>query len=391
MLNFTFHNPTKIVFGRNTIDKIGREISEDGHKKVLLIYGMGSIKRTGVYDLVVNSLKSNGVEFVEVSGVKPNPVLSKAMEAVSVAKKEKVTAVLGVGGGSVVDTAKTVAAGTLYEGNIWDAFTGKYQPKEALPVYVVLTLSATGTEMNPNAVITNEETGEKYGMSHPCLYPKVSVIDPSVQFHLPPKQTANGAVDAMAHIFEYYFSGVENTDVQDEMAEGVLRTLIRCTERLLDDPTDYEARAQFAWCTTLALNGFLSAGVGGGDWACHAIEHSLSALYDIAHGEGLAIVIPAWMKYTMMRNLRKYQRFAERVMNISPDGKSSVQIAAEGIEKLKTWFASIGQPTTLKEAGIPREDIPKIMENVAKRTLPLGKLVKLDKEDIIRILEIGAS
>ena len=391
MLNFTFHNPTKIIFGRNTIGTIGEEIAKDGHKKVLMVYGMGSIKKTGVYELVVNSLKSHGVEFVEVGGVKPNPVLSKVVEAVNVARKEKVTAILGVGGGSTIDTAKAVAVGVLYEGNVWDAFTKKYQPEKALPVYVVLTLSATGTEMNPNAVITNEETGEKYGMSYPCIYPKVSIIDPSVQFHLPPKQTANGAVDAMAHVFEYYFSGVENTDVQDEMAEGVLRTIIRYTEKLLNDPTDYEARAQFAWCTTLALNGFISAGVGGGDWACHAIEHALSALYDIAHGEGLAIVVPAWMKYTMMRNLKKFQRFAEEVMEIIPDGKSSVQIAAEGIEKLKAWFASIGQPTTLKDAGIPREEIPKIAENVAKRTLPIGKLVKLDKEDIIRILEIGAS
>ena len=394
MENFVFHNPTKLIFGKGTIPRIGEEIRNFGIKKVLFLYGGGSIKRNGVYDQVVKSLKRYGVDWVEVSGVKPNPVLSKVHEAIEIARKEKVEAVLGVGGGSVVDSAKTVAAGVVYEGDIWDAFIGKYVIKEALPIFDVLTISATGTEMNGNAVITNEETNEKYGVSSKALYPKVSIVDPSVQSTLSREQTVYGAVDAIAHILEYYFDG-SSPEISNEIAESTIRTIMKMTEKLLEKPDDYEARANFAWCATIALNGIMAVGRKGGEWSCHRIEHSLSALYDIAHGAGLAIVFPAWMRYVYRENIHQFERFAKRIFNLEGEGEDLI---LRGIDSFKNWLKKVGAPVTLRDAGIPEEDIEKIVDNVMllveKNLEPkgatLGKVKVLDREDVREILKIAA-
>ncbi|MCD6552332.1 iron-containing alcohol dehydrogenase [Thermotoga sp.] len=394
MENFVFHNPTKLIFGKGTIPRIGEEIRNFGIKKVLFLYGGGSIKRNGVYDQVVKSLKRYGVDWVEVSGVKPNPVLSKVHEAIEIARKEKVEAVLGVGGGSVVDSAKTVAAGVVYEGDIWDAFIGKYVIKEALPIFDVLTISATGTEMNGNAVITNEETNEKYGVSSKALYPKVSIVDPSVQSTLSREQTVYGAVDAIAHILEYYFDG-SSPEISNEIAESTIRTIMKMTEKLLEKPDDYEARANFAWCATIALNGIMAVGRKGGEWSCHRIEHSLSALYDIAHGAGLAIVFPAWMRYVYRENIHQFERFAKRIFNLEGEGEDLI---LRGIDSFKNWLKKVGAPVTLRDAGIPEEDIEKIVDNVMllveKNLKPkgatLGKVKVLDREDVREILKIAA-
>ncbi|KAF2959706.1 MULTISPECIES: iron-containing alcohol dehydrogenase [unclassified Thermotoga] len=394
MENFVFHNPTKIVFGRGTIPKIGEEIKSAGIRKILFLYGGGSIKRNGVYDQVVDSLKKHGIEWIEVSGVKPNPVLSKVYEAVEVAKREKVEAVLGVGGGSVVDSAKAVAAGALYEGDIWDAFIGEYQIERALPVFDVLTISATGTEMNGNAVITNEKTKEKYGVSSKALYPKVSIIDPSVQFTLPKEQTVYGAVDAISHILEYYFDG-SSPEISNEIAEGTIRTIMKMTERLIEKPDDYEARANLAWSATIALNGTMAVGRRGGEWACHRIEHSLSALYDIAHGAGLAIVFPAWMKYVYRENPAQFERFARKIFGLEGEGE---ELILKGIEAFKNWLKKVGAPVSLRDAGIPEEDIDKIVDNVMllveKNLKPkgasLGRIMVLEREDVREILKLAA-
>lgn len=385
MENFVFHNETKLIFGKGTIGRIGEEIKSAGFKKVLMLCGGGSIKKNGVYGQVVASLKKNGVEWVEVWGVKPNPVLSKVHEAIEVARKEKIEAILGVGGGSVIDSSKAVAAGVLYEGDIWDAFIGKYKVQKALPVFAVLTISATGTEMNGNAVVTNEKTLEKFAVSSKALHPKVSIIDPSVQASLPREQTVYGAVDAIAHILEYYFDGSDSL-AQNELSEGLIRTIVTCTERLLEDPNDYESRANFAWSATLALNGLTAAGRRGGDWACHRIEHSLSAIYDIAHGAGLAIVFPAWMRYVWREKPEQFVRFSRKIFSIEGDGE---RVVLKGIEAFKGWLKKVGAPVSLKDVNIPAQDLDKIVDNVFRRDEPFGNLKKLGRSDVRKILEIA--
>ncbi len=380
MRNFVFHNPTKIVFGKGTVERIGSEIRDHRIEKVLFLYGRGSIKRNGVYETVVKSLEKNGVKWVEVSGVKPNPVLSKVHEAIEVARKEKVDGILAVGGGSVIDTAKTVAAGFYYDGDIWDAFVGKYEVKRSLPIFVVLTLSATGSEMNGGAVITNEKTKQKYSFWSWSSYPKVSIIDPTVQFSLPREQTVYGGVDAIVHVLEYYFDGSKGRELMDGIMESIIKTIMRSVEILLEKPDDYVARANLAWSATLALNGLTSTGSFGGDWSSHAIEHSLSALYDIAHGAGLAIITPAWMRYVVNEDVEKFKRFAREIF--------SLEDPLEGIEAFKSWLKKVGAPVSLKDAGIPKSDIDAILENAAMRA-PLGRLKPLHREDIRAILELA--
>ncbi len=380
MRDFVFHNPTKIVFGKGKVKQIGEEIKSFGIKKVLLLYGRGSIKKNGVYDDVTNSLNENGIDWIEVSGVKPNPVLSKVHEAIAVARKENVEAILAVGGGSVIDSAKTVAAGFYYEGDIWDAFIGKYKVEKSLPIFVVLTISATGSEMNGGAVITNEKTNQKYSFWSFTSYPKVSIIDPTVQFSLPREQTVYGGVDAIVHVLEYYFDGAKGRILMDRIMESIIKTIMESVEKLIEDPKDYDARSNLAWSATLALNGLTSAGSFGGDWSSHAIEHSLSALYDIPHGAGLAIITPAWMRYVMEEDKEKFERFAKEIF-----GKSS---AEEGIKAFKSWLKSVGAPTSLRDAGIPESDIEKITDNAAMRS-PFGKLKKLYRKDIKEILKLA--
>lgn len=382
MQNFVFYNPTKLVFGKNTVEKIGEYLKKDNVKKVLLLAGGGSIKKNGVYEKVVRSLVENGVEKIEVWGVRPNPVLSKVKEAISVAKNENVDAILAVGGGSVIDSAKAVAAGVRYEGDVWDFYSGKAKVKEAMPLYAILTLSATGTEMNGNSVVTNEETLEKFSFSSIHVYPKVSVVDPEVQYTLPQNQLVNGAVDAISHVMEYYFDG-EEVSLTDRIDEGIIKTIMQTTEILLDDPKNYDARANFALSTTLALNGVSGLGHKGGDWSSHAIEHALSALNpDVAHGAGLAVVFPAWMKYVCNQAPERFVQFGENIFglkNCKPE---------EAINALSDWYKKIGAPTTLKELGFKEEDIEKLTE-IASKMAPMGKLKKLERDDIKKILEIA--
>ncbi len=380
MRDFVFHNPTKIVFGKGKIKQIGEEIKNFGVKKVLFLYGRGSIKKNGVYEDVANSLKESGIDWVEVSGVKPNPVLSKVHEAIEVARRENVEAILAVGGGSVIDSAKTIAAGFYYDGDIWDAFIGKYRVKRSLPIFVVLTISATGSEMNGGAVITNEKTNQKYSFWSFTSYPKVSIIDPTVQFSLPKEQTVYGGVDAIVHVLEYYFDGSKERILMDRIMESIIKTIMESVEKLIRDPEDYDARSNLAWSATLALNGLTSTGSFGGDWSSHAIEHSLSALYDIPHGAGLAIITPAWMRYVMEEDREKFERFSKEIF-----GKDT---AEEGIEAFKSWLKKVGAPTSLKDVEIPENDIEKIAKNAAMRA-PFGKLKKLYENDIREILKLA--
>lgn len=385
MLNFDFHNPTRLVFGEGTIQHLGKYIKEYGDKKVLLLYGKGSIFKNGVYDQVVSSLKEHGIDYVEMSGVKPNPVLSKVIETVDLMKKEKVDAIVAVGGGSVLDTSKISAAAYYYDGNPWDFYERKVLPEKALPIYGVLTISATGSEMNSGGVITNEEEKKKWGWGSKYTYPRLSIVDPSVQKSLPRNQTVNGAVDTLTHVFEAYFGGTKGTMMQDEFSEGIIRTTMASVKVLLENPEDYEARANLAWAATLALNGLNGLGRAG-DWASHSIEHSLSAYYDIAHGEGLAIVMPAWMKYVYKNDVEKFARFGEKIFGIVKEDKEQQALAA--IDAYKEFLRDIGAPVSLRERNIGEEHLKEMSENAVLRG-PLGSLRKLQAEDVYEIYKLA--
>lgn len=386
MQNFEFVNPTKILFGKEMISKLGKEIKANSVTKVLLHYGKSSIFKNGVYDQVVSTLKENNIEWVELGGVKPNPVLTKVQEGIEVCRKENLDGILAVGGGSVIDSAKAIAAGVLFDGDIWDAFEGKKRATKGLPIFTVLTLSATASEMNAFAVITKEDENKKWAFSAGYdSYPKVSVIDPSVQMTLPKEQTVNGAVDAISHIFELYFDGTKQTDLQDEIAEGIIRTVMKHVKILLNDPENYESRAQLAWCATLALNGLNSAGRTWGDWSTHTLEHSLSAYYDIAHAAGLSIMFPAWMKYVYKNDIPKFARFGRNIFSLEGNDED---VAVESINKIKDFFDEIGSPTFLKQIGINEDAIEMLTENASLRA-PIGVLTKLNKNDIREIYKLA--
>ncbi len=381
MENFTFRNPTKILFGKGRISEIGRELKRDGISKVLMVAGKGSIKRNGVYEQTTGSLKNSGIEWVELWGVMPNPRLSKVYEGIKLARENKCDAVLAVGGGSVIDASKGIAAGIPYDGDVWDFYTGG-PPSEVYPIYDILTISATGSEMNGNSVVTKDDTLEKKGMhGAPLTNPKVSIIDPSVQFSLPREQTVYGAIDAITHVLEYYFNGSKDLNFPDRLCESLISTIIESADTLIENPEDYNARAELAWSATMALNGMTAVGRGRGDWASHQIEHALSALYDIAHGAGLAIVLPAVLEYNMDLHRDKIEQFGDRVFG-HREGAEQV------LERLRRMYAGWGAPVRLGDVGISEKDIPKIASN-GSIGYPIGHPKKLDREDVEAILRLA--
>ena len=367
MRDFNFYNPTNIIFGADKTSLIG-EVTRPYGKRVLLVYGKESIKANGIYATVTKSLRDNGITYIDCPGVKSNPVLSFTRRAIELFRKEQLEAIVAVGGGSVIDTAKTVAAGVPYEGDVWDFFCGKAVIEEAVPVTVVLTLAAAASEMNCGGVITNEETLQKFHLLGAPLFPKVSILDPVNTMTVPVDYTMFGAIDAIVHILERYFtSSDDNTPLQDRIAQAIIKTVIENANVLYHDPKDYQARANLMWCATLALNGIVPAGTGGGGFPMHMIEHSLSAIYDIAHGAGLAIIAPAWMTRESGKRPGKFARFAEDIFGINSG--TDEEKAEKGINALKEWFVSIGVSVTLKEAGIPREDVPTIAKNARMTAL----------------------
>lgn len=356
MVDFTYHNPTKIEFGKDKENLIGTAIANDAITKVLLCYGSERIKSDGLYKKVTASLSEKGIAWVELSGIVSNPVLSKVHEGIAIAKKEKVEAVLAIGGGSVLDSAKSIAAGTLYAGDVWDFFINNATIEKALPVYAIVTLAATGSEMNGFAVVTNDTIQQKYNIASIHVYPRLSILNPELTKSVPKNYLAYSAVDIIAHVIEGYLTASVQPHFQSRMVEGIIQTVMETTEILLQNPDDYNARAEFTWAATQALNGVTTAGTNISLFPNHMIEHSLSALFNIAHGAGLAIVIPAWMTWFHTQNPAQFKRFAQKIF-----GKSS---AEEGIVALKSWFAKIGAPVSLKEAGISADAIPAIAANV---------------------------
>lgn len=387
MDNFTYQNPTKLIFGKGQIEELKREVPLYG-KKVLLVYGGGSIKRNGVYDAVMTQLKEVDMEVFELAGVEPNPRLTTVHKGVEICKSEEIDFVLAVGGGSVIDAAKAIAVGAKYEGDVWDLITGKAQPHDGLPLGTVLTLAATGSEMNAGSVITNWETQEKYGWGSPCSFPEFSILDPSYTRSVPKEHTVYGMVDIMSHVFEQYFHHTPNTPLQDRMCEAVLRTVIEAAPKLVKDLESYELRETVLYSGTIALNGTLSMGAAG-DWATHGIEHAVSAVYDIPHGGGLAILFPNWMKHCLNENMGRFKQLAVRVFDVEAAGKSDREIALEGIARLREFWNSIGAPSRLSDYGIDDSRIELMAEKALAGQETIGSFKKLTKQDVIEIYRMS--
>lgn len=364
MNNFIFYPATKYVFGKGVEEKVADQLSEFGMKKPLIVYGKGSVIRSGLLDRIKNSLDKSGIPYAELSGVQPNPVDSKVYEGIEIAKKEGIDSVLAVGGGSSIDTAKAIAAAIPYDGDFWDFYCGKANVTKALPVGVVLTIPAAGSEGSGNSVITKLDGLHKLGMGSDVLRPKFALMNPELTFTLPPYQTAAGITDMMAHIMERYFSNTPNVEITDRVAEGVLRAIISEAPKVIANPEDYDARANIMWSGTLAHNGVCSGGREE-DWSTHGLEHELSAVYDVTHGAGLAVMFPAWMTYALKENPGKLAQFARRVFDVKES--DDMKAAALGIAALKEFLASIGMPTSMKELGIENPDIEllakKVIEN----------------------------
>lgn len=382
MDNFTFLNPTKLIFGKDQLEQLKTEVPAYG-KKVLLVYGGGSIKRSGLYDKVINQLKEINAQVFELSGVEPNPRVSTVRKGVDICKKEGVEFLLAVGGGSVIDCTKLIAAASKYEGDAWDLVIKKAFAKEALPFGTVLTLAATGSEMNSGSVITKWETNEKYGWGSPATFPKFSILDPVNTYTVPRDQTVYGMVDMMSHVLEHYFHLTENTQFQDRMCEGLLKTVMETAPKLLDDLENYEYRATILYCGTMALNGILNMGYRG-DWATHNLEHAVSAVYDIPHGGGLAILFPNWLKHNLLVLPSRFKQLAIRVFDVNPDGKSDEEIGVEGIQKLRDFWNSIGAPSRLADYDIDDSKL-EVMADRAMANGEFGNFTKLNREDVLAI------
>jgi alcohol dehydrogenase YqhD (iron-dependent ADH family) len=386
MNTFMYFNPTRLFFGKGTLEHLLTQIPQYG-LKVLLVYGGGSIKKNGVYDSVKGLLNNLNAEVHELSGVEPNPRLSTVHKGVELCKKEGIDFILAVGGGSVIDCVKAISVGAKYDGDVWDIITRKAQVEAALPFGTVLTLAATGSEMNSGSVITNWETNEKYGWGSPLSFPKFSILDPEFTFSVPKDQTVYGMVDIMSHVFEQYFHHTGNSPVQDGFCETILRTVIATAPKMIDNLEQYELRETILYSGTMALNGTLAMGVRG-DWATHNIEHAVSAVYDIPHGGGLAILFPNWMEHVLDAGVSRFKKMAVNVFGIDPSGKSERETAMDGIRALRSFWSSIGAPSRLADYGIG-DDKLELMADKAMVNGPFGSFKTLEREDVLAIYRMS--
>jgi alcohol dehydrogenase len=385
--NFVFHNPTKLIFGKGTLAAIKEEVPKYG-KKVLLVYGGGSIKRNGIYDDTIKLLSEIGAEVFELPGVEPNPRLSTVHKGIEICKKEKIDFLLAVGGGSVIDATKAIAVGAKYDGDVWDIITKKAEAKGALPLGTVLTLAATGSEMNAGSVITNWETQEKIGWGSPYSFPRFSILDPVNTFTVPRDQTVYGIVDMMSHALEHYFSHAPNVPYNERMVESLLTTVMETAPKLLENLQDYESRETIMFCGTMALNGVINQGMQG-DWGTHGIEHAVSAVYDIPHGGGLAIIFPNWIRYNLDVTTPKMKQLAIRVFGVDPTGKTDRQIAEEGIDRLRSFWNSIGAPNRLADYDIDDSKLEIMAEKAVGAAGKVGRFKELTKQDVYEILKMA--
>lgn len=389
MDNFTFYAPTYFAFGKETEKETGKYVKKFGGRKVLIHYGGGSVVRSGLLERVKESLQEENIEFMELGGVKPNPRSGLVYEGIQMCRDNRIDFILAVGGGSTIDSAKAIAAGAVYDGDFWDYYKGK-AVEEALPVGTVLTISAAGSEGSPDSVITNEDGMFKRGASGEALRPRFTILNPALTQTLPAYQTACGITDIMAHLYERYLTNTKEVEVTDRMIEALLLTMIHEGPRVIEDPDNYDARANIMWAGMMAHNN--SCGVGRTqDWTSHNIEHELSALYDCAHGAGLAVVMPAVFTYTLQHDVMRFAQAAVRVWGCQMDFNNPMRTAREGIEALQRFLISIGMPKNFEELGAKEEDIEKLAHTACHgngNTGTISGFTELGQEDVENIYRL---
>lgn len=387
MNNFNFYSPTYFVFGKERENETGKLVKRFGGSRILIHYGGGSVIKSGLLERVKKSLTDSNIKFFELGGVVPNPRSGLVYQGIELCKKEKIDFVLAVGGGSVIDSAKAIAIGAEYEGDFWDFYTGKKVDK-ALPVGTILTLTAAGSEGSSGSVITHEDGNLKRSAGSDLIRPAFSILNPALTTTLPAYQTACGAADMMAHVMERYFTNTKNVEITDRMCEAILLSIINETPKALANPSNYDARANLMWAGMVAHNDICGVGRDQ-DWASHVMEHELSGLYDVAHGAGLTVMFPAWMKYVMNHDIQRFAQFAVRVWGCEMDFQQPENTARQGIERYEQFMTSIGLPIRFEQLGAKAEDIELLVKTLNLGDNTLGSFVKLTKDDVRKIYELA--
>lgn len=392
MVNFQYYTPTKVVFGKGTADRVGEQVKACGGTKALIHYGGGSVKRSGLLDRVKKALEAAGIAYVELGGVVPNPRLSLVREGIALCEKEGVDFLLAVGGGSVIDSAKAIGYGVACGGDVWDFYDFKRRPTACLPIGTVLTISAAGSEMSDSSVITNEDGWLKRSCNSDLCRPKFAVMDPELTMTLPDYQTACGCTDILMHTMERYFNGqAEQMEITDALAEGLMRTVIAAARVLAKEPDSYAARADVMWAGSLSHNGLTGCGGGGGDWACHRLEHELGGMFDVAHGAGLAALWGSWARYVLGCDPARFARFAVRVLGVAPQ-ENDTDTALKGVEAMEDFYRDIGMPTSLRELGVEvtEEQVRELARKCVLATpYGVGAVKRLSEEDMAAIYRMA--
>ena len=387
MDNFNFINKTKIVFGKGEESNIGKYLQ--GHaKKVLIHYGGGYLEESGILDRIIQSLEGSKIDYITLDGVVPNPRLSLVYRGREICRDEKVDFVLAVGGGSAIDSSKAIAMAAEYDGDVWDFFTGMEEPQKALKVGVVLTIPGAGSEMSESSIITNEVDNLKYGVDSPVIVPEISILNPELCMTLPSNLIASGVADILSHLFERYFTTTKTSIVNDYLLEGAMRAVLDIGRKIMGDPKNYNYYAELMWSATMAHNGSLDRGRTS-DWGSHRIEHEISALYDITHGKGMAIVFPAWMEYVKNENLDRFSRLATEVFKISSHSFTKLELADQAIEETRRYFKELGLELSLTSAKVPTDKFADMADKALGKSKFIGRFKRLNREDIISILQLA--
>lgn len=389
MRNFTFYSPTYFIFGKEQENQVGHYVKKSGGTKVLIHYGGGSAVRSGLVGRVKASLEQEGIKYIELGGVKPNPRDDLVYVGIDLCREEGVDFILAVGGGSVIDSAKAIAAGVKYDGDFWDYYENDIEVKDALGIGTILTIAAAGSEGSRGSVITKSDGMLKRDADGDCLRPVFSILNPELTITLPPYQTACGITDIMAHVFERYFTNTTGVEITDRLCEAVLLAMVKEGPKAIENPNDYDVRANIMWSGMIAHNNLVGVGREQ-DWASHDMEHELSALYDVAHGAGLAVILPAWMKYVLRHDVNRFAQFAVRIWHVPMDFGDSESVALEGINRLEQFLSSIGMPINFEQLGAKEEDIPYMVKKIGITDEGyIGNFVKLNNKDIENIYRLS--
>ncbi|GAA0180402.1 iron-containing alcohol dehydrogenase [Clostridium sediminicola] len=386
MENFTFKSATKIIFGKDAENTVGEHVIKHS-RKVLIHYGGDYLKEFGILDRIIKSLEKNGVECVVLDGVVPNPRLSLVYKGIEICKKENIDFVLAIGGGSAIDSSKAIALGTKYDGDVWDFYSGKATPKEALKVGTILTIPGSGSEMSESSIITNEEKNLKCGIDCELIVPEFSILNPEMCYTIPPYFMSCGIADILSHLFERYFTPTKSSVLSDYLLEGAMKAILEVGPKMKKEPKNYDNCAEIMWLATVSHNGMLDAGRIT-DWASHRIEHEISALYDITHGAGMAIIFPAWMKYVKNVNIDRFVQLATRVFGVENENNKEI-VVEKGIACLEEFFKSLGLKITLTEAGIPVDRFEEMEIKAIGNSDHIGNFKQLKKGDIVEILKLA--